>query len=150
MRHALFFCCVVMAPVLLGSAGQSGEGDRPTRKGDALTVTGCLSGTSLAATETSAPDAAILLAGGLTFRLTGDKALLRQLRARHDRRIVEVSGTLKSDLPRHDAQARTFGGMRIGIGAPSPGVGRPEAESRRALPVLEVQEFEGGTTYCGR
>lgn len=145
----LVFCGFVLAAVA-AAGGSAAASERETRKGDALTVKGCLSGTSLAATETSASDAATLVAGGLTFRLTGKRALLGQLRDRHNRQIVEVRGILKSNLPRTGAEPRTLGGMRIGIGATSPMTGRPEGETRRVLPVLEVQGFDGGGTFCGR
>lgn len=151
MRNTFLLCCgFIIAAVLPGAAEQAAEPDRQIRKGDNLSVKGCLSGTSLAATETSAPDTTALLAEGLTFRLTGDKALLKQLREKHDRRLVEVRGILKSNLPQAGSQSRSLGGMRIGIGAAPPSAGRPEAEARRALPVLEVKAFDGGTTYCGR
>lgn len=150
MRTSLLALLVFAAAAAAASAQADDAPARPPRKGDALMVKGCLSGTSLQATETSAPDSIALLAGGLLFRLTGKKDLLRDLREKHDRRIVEVRGTLKSDLPRPDTPSRTFGGMRIGVGAASPAAGRPDAESRRRLPVLEVKSFQGGDTVCGR
>lgn len=151
MRHTLALIVLVVAAVQPGGSTQKeDQGDRPTRKGDALVVKGCLSGASLAATETSATGGAALLSAGLTFRLTGERRLLRQLRDKHDRRIVEVRGILKSDLPQPSAQGRNVGGMRIAIGAPSPNAGRPQAESMRLLPALEVKAFEGGDTFCGR
>jgi len=146
-----FAALFVIAALPAAAAAQSDEArPRPTRKGDTLMVKGCLSGTSLQATETSATDSAAILAGGLMFRLTGDKDLLKDLRAKHDRRLVEVRGILKSDLPRQDVQSRNVGRVRIGVGAPSPAAGRPDAEAKRALPVLEVKTFTGGDTFCGR
>jgi hypothetical protein len=151
MRIAhLLCCCLVLATAATAATESAQTADRATRKGDPLTVKGCLSGTSLVATETSAADTTALLAEGLTFRLAGDKALLRQLRQEHDRRLVEVRGILKSNLPQAGAQPRSLGGMRIGIGATAPMTGRPEGEARRVLPVLEVTAFDGGSTFCGR
>jgi hypothetical protein len=150
MRTVHLVCCGFVLAAVAAAGGSAAASDRGTRKGDPLTVKGCLSGTSLAATETSASDATALVAGGLTFRLTGDRGRLRQLRDRHNRQIVEVRGILKSNLPRTGAEPRTLGGMRIGIGAASPMTGRPEGETRRVLPVLEVQAFDGGGTFCGR
>ena len=150
MRYRIMLCCLVAATHAAGVAQEKDTADRPTRKGDTLTVKGCLSGAALAATEASAPDVSALLANGLTFRLTGEKALVKRLRDEHDRRVVEVRGVLKSDLPQHDGQSHKLGNMRITIGAASPAAGRPEAEARRSLPVLEVKSFEGGSTSCGR
>lgn len=148
MRYLFLLCCLPLAvhvPVLAQT------GDSPsTRKGDTLAVKGCLTGNALEATETSAPDLTGLLAGGLTFRLTGDKGLLKQLRSSHDRKLVEVKGVLKSDLAQQAGQSRNVGRVRIGIGTASPNSGRPEAETRRSLPVLEVTSFEGASTSCAR
>lgn len=151
MRHTLLLGCLLVMTGSSGFAQEKDRTDKPTRKGDPLSVTGCLSGAALDATETSAPEASGLLAGGLTFRLTGNKALLKDLRDRHDRKVVRVRGVLKSDLPQPGGLLRGGGRVRITIGAASPSSGRPEAESRRVLPVLEVQSFDGSAqTSCGR
>jgi hypothetical protein len=108
-----------------------------------------LRGGALEATESEALDATGLLAGGLTFRLTGDKSLLKQLREKHDGKVVEVRGVLKSDLPHPSGGSQSLGKMRIRIGAPTPSPNSPDAESRRVLPVLEVKSFDGaGATAC--
>jgi hypothetical protein len=82
--------------------------------------------------------------------LTGDKKLIKQLRDEHDGRVVSVEGVLKSDLRSDDGQTTNVGGVRIGIGTPASAPGRPDAESQRSLPVLDVKSFEGGPTTCGR
>jgi hypothetical protein len=86
----------------------------------------------------------------MTFRLTGDKALLKQLRDEHDGKVVEVEGVLKSELPKESVATRKVGRMRITIGTPSANPASQEAETRRSLPVLEVTAFDGSTTSCGR
>ena len=151
MRTVLLVCLFVAAAPLAGRAQDSNSSDKPTRKGDPLTVKGCLSGNALEATETSAIDASALLAGGLTFRLTGDKALLKELRQKHEGKVVEVKGVLKSNLPQQDPQTRNIGRVRVGIGSPAATPGTPQAEARRSVPVLEVKSFDGSaTTSCGR
>jgi hypothetical protein len=125
---------------------------KPPQKGDAIVVKGCLDGGVLVATESNALESTGLLATGLTFRLTGDKRLLKELRDGHDHRVVRVKGVLKSDLPRPEGQSRNLGKMRITIGGANPNPNSPQAmESRRALPVLEAGSFERvADVACGR
>ncbi len=124
---------------------------KPAEKGDTITVKGCLDGGALVATESGALDSTGLLAAGLTFRLTGDKAVLKELREKHDHKVVSVRGVLKSDLPRQEGQSRSVGRMRITIGGANPNPNSPHAESRRSLPVLEAKSFEAvADISCGR
>ena len=124
--------------------------DKEIRKGDTVSVRGCLSGTSLEATDIERKDGASAIAIGRTFRLTGNKKLIKQLRDEHDGKVVNVEGVLKSELRSDGGQTTSVGRVRIGIGTPSSQPGRPDAESQRSLPVLDVKSFEGGTTACGR
>ena len=123
---------------------------RGPRKGDTVVVRGCLTGQALEATDLSWADATGLLSSGTTFRLTGDKSRLKQLRDEHDGKVVEVEGVLKSELPKESAATRTVGKVRITIGTPSTPATSREDEARRSLPVLEVKSYEGGTVTCGR
>ena len=153
MIHAAASLLAILLAASAGSALQDGDKEKerkPTGKGDPLTVKGCLNGGALEATDISAPDASTLLLGGLTFRLTGDKRVLKDLRARHNHDVVEVRGVLKSDLPQPGGQGPSVGGVRIAIGAPSMTPGTPQAQRSRSLPVLEVKTFRGGETACGR
>lgn len=147
---AILTICLALSSLAAAGTTQEGKAAKPPEKGDTLEVKGCLSGGALEATEAEALDMTGLLAAGLTFRLTGDKALLKEMREKHDRRIVSVSGVLKSDLPQAGGSARTLGGVRIAIGGAEPSPNSPRAESRRAVPVLEVKSFDGGATSCGR
>ena len=147
MRTAL-----VLLAALLPAAAAAQTRDTTLKspdKGDTLLVKGCLDGGALVATESEALDSTGLLAAGLTFRLTGRKALLKTLKAEHDGRLVSVTGTLKSALPRPEGQGRTLGGMRVTIGAPRD-PNSPVTHTRRALPVLDVTSFEGGSAACER
>jgi len=147
MRHLTLLCCFLASVSFTALAQEDAPPAKPIQKGDQIVVKGCLSGTALDATEASGLEAA-LSDGGLTFRLTGDRGLLKSLRQKHDRTIVEVKGVLKSDPPL--AGGRRIGRTRIAIGAAAPAAGRPEAESRRSVPVVEVKSFEGGQTSCAR
>jgi hypothetical protein len=120
------------------------------KKGDSVAVKGCLRGSALAATEVGSAEGPSRMSEPLTFRLTGDKAALKSLRADHDGRIVEVRGVLKSDLPNETGHSRQLGRVRIAIGAPAPNPNSPEAAARRPQPVLQVKTFTGLGTICGR
>ena len=150
MRTAVI---AIALAVLAGSAATAQNGSpssRAPKKGDAVVVKGCLSGQALEATELGSKDATGALSNGVTFRLTGDKTLLRQLRDEHDGKIVDVEGVLKSDLPKESVASRKVGRMRITIGTPAQSPNSQEAATRRALPVLEVTSYNGSTTTCGR
>jgi hypothetical protein len=141
-----------VAALSSGAAGQEQKtvGKR-VEKGDTITVKGCLAGGALEATESEALESTGLLPGGLTFRLTGKKDLLKDLREKHDRKVVSVTGVLKSDLPREEGQSRSLGRMRITIGGAQPDPNSPSAGSRRSLPVLEARSFVATTDIpCGR
>jgi len=141
---------LTLAMTVAAAAQQEKPASKPVQKGDTIAVKGCLAGGALEATESEALDSAGWLAGGLTFRLTGDKALLKQLREKHDRKLVAVKGVLKSDRPQEAGQSRNVGRTRITIGGEVPNPNSPDVQSRRALPVLEVKSFDGGSTPCGR
>ena len=109
------------------------------KKGDPVVLKGCLRGAALEATDVGAEDSSTPLLSGVTFRLTGKKELLKEMKEKHDGRIVEVRGMLKSDLQPQSGYGTNVGGMRITIGGPTGGAsGGREAETRRSLPVVDV------------
>lgn len=150
MRTAVIAIALAMLAASAATAQKGSPSSRAPKKGDAVVVKGCLSGQALEATELGSKDATGALSSGVTFRLTGDKTLLRQLRDDHDGKIVDVEGVLKSDLPRESVASRKVGRMRITIGTPAQSPNSQEAATRRSLPVLEVTSYNGSTTTCGR
>ena len=117
-------------------------------KGDAIVVRGCLSGTALESSETRIVDRSKSeYSSAVTYRLTGDKDLLKQMRKDHDRTIVEVTGVLKSNLPQEDGRhVGQIGKTRITVGVRSPQAQSPHDPPYR--PVLEVKSYEGLATIC--
>ena len=121
------------------------------KKGDAVIVRGCLRGSAV-------EDANLLIEDAeddakentqvpvLTYRLQGDKSVLKELKDRHDRKIVRVKGILRSELSRV-AMGTNVGRTRITIGAdprnPTRGADQP-------MPVLEATSFEGTPETCGK
>ena len=144
--HAL----LLAAAVALAPALQEKPAVRTPQKGDSVVVKGCLRGNSLESTETGILNSDATTMTALTYRLTGNKAMLKSLRAEHDGRVVEVTGILKSKLPTgSEEQGLTLGGTRVRVGVGSAHVGSPAAEVNRSIPVLEVKEFEGLAVQCG-
>jgi hypothetical protein len=150
MRHALAIA------LLLPVAGVVAQDKPPTppvptKKGDAIAVYGCLRGSSLEATEVGATGEDSMPAEpGMTFRLTGDKGLLKEMKEKHDKKLVEVRGVLKSDLQPSFGPEAKLGKMRVTFGAPPTGSGSAADEARRSVPVVEVKSYEGRDTSCGR
>jgi hypothetical protein len=104
------------------------------RKGDSLVVIGCISGR------------AIEEAGTLrTYRLTGDKAVLKELAKEHAGHIDEVSGTLKSTLVSSNSRSKQVGKTRITIGAVE---SRSAPDRGEPLPVLAVKAFRHLPGVC--
>ena len=147
MRRSVILAAIVAAAVPLGAAQKE---TRPgtMKKGDPIGVRGCLTGGALEVTDLGSTETTTGLTGPTTFRLTGDKKLLKQMRDDHDGKLVDVEGVLKSDLTNQTVQSRKIGRMRITIGAPPAQPGSPDAEARKSLPVLEVRAFTGSTTSC--
>lgn len=150
MRHTLAFVLALSAGV---SAVAQEKRDPPpagTKKGERIAAFGCLRGGSLEATDGGSGEEVSPMTQGVTFRLTGDKALLKEMKEKYDKRLVGVQGILKSDLQQSPSPAATIGRVRIGVGAPPAGSASAMDESRRAIPVLEVTRYEGRETSCAK
>jgi hypothetical protein len=150
MQTVVFMLCCALA---VGASVQDKERKDPTalpKKGDPVVLKGCLHGASLDATDVGGEDSAAPLLSGLTFRLTGKKDLLKEMKQKHDGRVVEIRGKLKSELQPHGAYGANLGKVHVTVGTPSPGAGGPGVEAQRVLPVVEVSGFDGTETGCGR
>jgi hypothetical protein len=146
-----FALCSLLLSLSVTSASAQDRSSTLPKKGDTITVKGCLRGGAVESTDVEWGETPVGLADNLTFQLKGDKNLLKDLKKQHDAHLVSVTGVLKSDLsPAGPGASAKIGNMRIGIGAPSANPASPDAGNRRALPVLEVKSFDGGPTSCGR
>jgi hypothetical protein len=116
---------------------QQGTETAEPRKGDPLVVTGCINGPTIQETDSLR-----------TFRLTGDKALVKELTKEHAGHIDEVSGTLKSTLTA-GTRGKQVGRSRISIGIVE-SKSRAAPERGEALPVLAVKSFRHLPGSCGK
>ncbi len=82
----------------------------------------------------------------LTYRLQGDKSVVKELKDKHDRMVVQVKGILRSELSQSGI-GTTVGRTRITIGADPR---NPTHGAEQPLPVLEAKSFEATTVSCGK
>jgi hypothetical protein len=141
--------------VLVGACGVSllaqASAQKPPKKGDAVIVRGCLRGSAiedadLLTEDTEGDPKPNDSVPALTYRLQGEKSVLKELKDKHDRKIVEVKGILRSALS-PSGPGTTVGRTRITIGADPR---NPTRGADQQMPVLEALTFEGTTISCGK
>jgi hypothetical protein len=120
---------------------------KPPKRGDVVVVKGCLKGGVLETAELTGPGGTGTdLADLVTFRLTGDKKTLQEIKKEHDGHVDVITGELKTDLPTSTTpRGKKVGNTRItvGVGASGRYPGPPPA-----IPVLKVTSFEHGSVTC--
>jgi hypothetical protein len=141
----MLIALLVLALIGPGVSQEKDGGDaKPPKRGDKVEVRGCLSGGSLDSTEVMSRDKDDKEARYyefVTFRLTGDKKVLREIRMEHSGHADLLHGTLGTDLPKP--------GSRIGNSRVSIGIGRGMSpEPPPPLPVLKVSSFEHTGVTC--
>jgi hypothetical protein len=145
----LVFAALPATPAL------QGQERKPPKKGDSVIVRGCLRGSAVESAAMMTVDAEGTTRNedavpALTYRLQGKKDLLKELKDKHDRKVVEVKGILRSELG-GSGIGRTVGRTRISIGVdPRTGSGGAAHGNDQAIPVIEAQSFEGTAITCGR
>jgi hypothetical protein len=124
---------------------------KPPKKGDTIIVRGCLRGNAVEQADLLIEDAEGDTKQNdqfpaMTYRLQGDKSVVKELKDKHDRMVVQVKGILRSELSQKGI-GTTVGRTRITIGAdprnPTQGADQP-------LPVLDAKSFEATTVSCGK
>ena len=148
MRNAL--AIVVLLSVPAAAQDKSPSNPFPSKKGDAIAIYGCLRGSSLEATDIGSGEDITPVLQPTTFRLTGDKAVLKDLKEKYEKKVVEIRGVLKSDLQPTSWRDKTIGNTRISIGTPPTGSGSAADDAKRAVPQVEVKSYEGRGVSCDR
>ena len=140
---------MLIALLLLTLAQGSADGQAkkkpqdPPKKGDIVIVKGCFSGSALESTGISHKDGEEHLTEPYRYRLTGDKEVLKRMKADHDGEVVSVTAELRTDLPKADGRPR-IGNSRITVGGSRGMLGEPPPP----VPVLEVSAFEPTGISC--
>jgi hypothetical protein len=147
---------LVLSSIIVLGAGQAvaqeKEKARPPKSGDTIIVEGCLNATMLeGASATPADGNNALLPSGLTYQLKGKKDVLKDLTAKHNGQVVEITGVLKSNIDTGSAHGTTIGKTRVVVGVQSTSPDRAMMPgTQELLPVLEVKSFESGAINCRR
>ena len=119
------------------------------KRGDTLVVRGCIAGGLIESSDAEASDSTGTYRGRVTYRLTGDKKALKQLKQEHDGHVDVVTGILKSDLPQQNTpQGKRVGNTRITVGIGAQPTNDPTAP--QYLPALELKELEHTGVTCHR
>lgn len=136
---------LLFALVLTGSAQEASKGDpKPPKRGDDVVVKGCVAGATVDSSDVTGRDKETRYSEFVTFRLTGDKKVLQEIRKDHAGHADVLHGELRSDLPRPGQSGRMIGNSRISIG-----VGRGMApEQAPPLPVLKVSSVDHTGITC--
>lgn len=138
---------IIAAPIAVARQDPPGDEKLP-KKGDTVVVTGCLEGAVLESKETVSVDESGATQAFLSYRLTGKKELLKQLRDGHNGRVVEVTGVLKSTIqPPGQLRGKQVGKntrIVVGIGSGQ----QPLTPEMPMLPVLDVRSWTGLASFC--
>ena len=148
MRFACSISTLLLCAISL--AAQTAP-QKPPKKGDTIIVRGCLRGSSVEQADLMVEDAEGEITRNeqvpdLTYRLDGDKNVVKELKDKHDRMVVQVKGILRSELSRSGI-GTDVGRTRITIGADPR---NPTRGAEQPMPVLEAKSFEATTVSCGK
>ncbi len=130
---------------LSGIAQEKSKGEiKPPKSGDDVVVKGCLANATIDSNDVTGSDKDTRYIEFVTFRLTGDKNVLQEIRKDHVGHADVLRGELRSDLPRPGQAGGMIGNSRVVVG-----VGRGMApEPAPPLPVLKVSSFDHTGINC--
>jgi hypothetical protein len=122
--------------------------NKPPKRGDVVVAKGCVKGGVLETAELTGPgESATGFLDLVTFRLTGDKKTLQEIKKEHDGHSDLITGELKTDLPTSaETRGKKIGNTRITIGVGDRrGIMQPAPPP---MPVLKVTSFEHTGVSC--
>lgn len=138
MRSAAFaFALVIsLAFVPLGAQDPPVEkkSDKLPEKGSVMTIKGCITGSSQLQDDDT----------GLTYRLKGKKALLKDVGDEHKGHVDELTGILRSSLLMGGTKSKRIGNTTISIGA----VESRNTGPRELNPIFEVTSLKHLPVRC--
>jgi len=148
MRLACSIAALVLCALPLSAQDAK---QKPPKKGDTVIVRGCLRGSAVEQADLMIEDAEGDAkpndsVPALTYRLQGDKSVVKELKDKHDRKVVQVKGILRSELS-GSGIGTTVGRTRITIGSDPR---NPTRGAEQQLPVLDAKSFEATTVSCGK
>ena len=140
----MLIALLLLALTLSGPVQEKSKGDpKPPRRGDTVVVRGCIAGATADSSDVSGTKDETHYFEFVTFRLTGDKKVLQDIRKEHTGHADVLHGELRTDLPKPGV-GRTGGNSRVTFG-----VARGMApEQAPPLPVLKVASVEHTGITC--
>lgn len=136
----LLFALTLPGPAQEKSGGET----RPPKSGEKVVVKGCLANSTIDSNDVTGADKESRYFEFVTFRLTGDKKVLGEMRKDHVGHADVLHAELRSDLPRAGQAGKIVGNSRVTFG-----VGRGMApEPAPPLPVLKVSSFDHTGITC--
>lgn len=119
----------------------------PPKRGDLVIAKGCLTGSALESSDLAGKESPARYYESLTYRLTGEKKTMDEIRKEHAGHSDIVTAELKTDLPTTvSLRGTTIGKTRVVVGMGArPGVA---PEPPPPMPVLRVKSFEHTGVTC--
>jgi hypothetical protein len=137
--------CASLAAVSAVAVAEDVHG-RPQSDASALTtITGCVNGTALKNARVDLDTAAANVPLSEIYRLTGSKAIRRQIKQAKNA-LVEITGRLKEG-PKPLTLGTSVGGANIGIGVPAGSASSPN-QQMPSVPVVEVETLKVLAESC--
>jgi len=136
---------LLLALTLPASVQEKSTGEiKPPKRGDLVVVKGCVANATIDSNEVTGSEKESRYFEFVTFRLTGDKKVLDEVRKEHAGHSDVLHGELRSDLPKPGQAGKLVGNSRVSIG-----VGRGmQPEPSPPLPVLKVTSIDHTGITC--
>ena len=142
--HALTLGLVLAA---IAMQYKPAERSSEPRRGDTIVVRGCIAGGTILSSDTEVRDSTARYSGSVTYRLTGEKKALKNLKQEHDGHMDVITGILRSDLPHQNAPRGTrIGNTRVTVGVSDQRGTDPNAP--QYMPALQVKQVEHTGSVC--
>ena len=145
--HTVFMLTALLlfALTLPGSVQERSTGEiKAPKRGDIVVVKGCVANATVDSNEVAGREKESRYFEFVTFRMTGDKKVLDEIRKEHAGHSDVLHGELRSDLPKTGQGGKIVGNSRVSIG-----VGRGmQPEPPPPLPVLKVSSIEHTGITC--
>ena len=136
----LLFALPLIGPVQEKSTGET----KPPQSGDRIVVKGCVANATIDSNEVTGADKETRYFEFITFRLSGDKKVLDEIRKEHVGHSDVLHGELRSNLPKPGQAGKMVGNSRVTVG-----VGRGMLpEPAPPLPVLRVSSINHTGINC--
>jgi hypothetical protein len=142
---------LLTAPVRAAAPAPAQAAETPQKDSRGLVVIrGCIESGTLTSASGGDADSTGTGVAGLTYRLAGPRALVKQLRREHDGHTEEITGRIKGELaPRSTVHKKQVGKIGVVVGA-GPGVAGPNAPRVPEMPSIEVEAFRHLEDHCAR